>query len=126
MTKPNRTVDQLEAQIADVAQLVTRGMDEAPRPALSSADALFGHCKSIVDRVMQENAANFRAAHDELDETEKFVIERGAHVLAELQGLVRMAAETASLAGVVKDQLSDQRANHADLINAETRQRTAA
>lgn len=116
---PNgRAVEQLEASIAEVAHLNTRGLDEAPRHAQSSADAIAAHGNAIIDRATQEALDGLRALRKQVDEAERMLLDNAARVQLEIRSHINMTALAGSACGVIAGQLADHRAEHAAIIGA--------
>jgi hypothetical protein len=123
---PNtRTVDQLEAAVAEVANFNTRGLDEAPRPAQSSADAIAAHGNAIIDRSTQEALDGLRALRKQIDEAERMLLDNAARIQSEIKSHINMTALAGSAFGVIAGQIAEHRADHAAIVSAVTVNRAA-
>jgi hypothetical protein len=115
-----RAVEQLEAAVADVAKANTRGLDEAPRQAQSSADAVAAHGNAIIDRATQEALDQLRALRKQIDESEAMLLDNAARIQSEIKSHVTMTALAGSACGVIASQLAEHRADHAAIVHSVT------
>lgn len=115
-----RAEERLEAAVADVAKINTRGLEEAPRQAQSSADAVAAHGNAIIDRATQEALDQLRSLRKQVDEAETMLLDNAARIQSEIKSHITMTALAGASCGVIASQLAEHRANHAAIVNSVT------
>lgn len=116
MTKPVAALVSVEAAIAETIALQSKGLQEPPRQAQSSADAVTAHCTSILDRATQDALARLDSLIAQAQKMRASILDHSDRMNAEIQSFIRITVAASAASDHFEAQLQDMRADHADLV----------